>query len=193
MARTVKATKLALREANGLVESLRELVWSDLKTQYAVFEEILHSRISDAEEAILDATKGKLAIVAGIGVMRTELERAQRRFSRSNDASELRELLIDLGGRISRLREANDNIVESLKSVLNPNLSGIEMVEKFASDLQRSAGTWERNGREIDESILELCDDNEPAELGNFEQHITKQGYGALLELPAHSSSDEEA
>ena len=54
MARTVKATKLALKEANGLVESLRELVWSDLKTQYAGFEEILHSRTSDAEEAILD-------------------------------------------------------------------------------------------------------------------------------------------
>jgi hypothetical protein len=193
MARTVKATKLALKEANGLVESLRELVWSDLKTQYAGFEEILHSRTSDAEEAILDATKGKLAIVAGIGVMRTELERAQRRFSRSNDPNELRELLVDLAGRISRLREANDNIVESLKSVLNPNLSGVEIVEKFASDLQRSAGTWERNGREIDESILELCDGNEPAELGDFEQHITKQGYGALLEHPAHSSSDEEA
>ena len=193
MARTVKATKVALKEASTLVESLRELVWTDLKNQYTGFEEMLQSRISDAEEAILEATKGKLAILAGIGVMRKDLEKAQRRFSRSNDINELRDFLVDLAGRIFHLREANDNIVKALNLVLNPNLTGIEIVEKFASDLQRSAGTWERNGREIDESILELCDDNEPAELGDLEHYITKQGYGGLLEKSAYSSSDEEA
>ncbi len=193
MARTVKVTKAALKEADTLVESLRELVWIDLKNQYAGFEEMLQSRISDAEEAILEATKGKLAIIAGIGVMRKDLERAQRRFSRSKEVKELREFLVDLSGRIFRLREANDNIVESLKSVLNPNLNAIEIVEKFASDLQRSAGTWERNGREIDESIHEICDDNEPAELGDLEHFISKQGYDALVEIPAYSSSEEDA
>ncbi|MCP2504061.1 MAG: hypothetical protein NLN65_02020 [Candidatus Poseidoniaceae archaeon] len=193
MARTVKATKVALKEADTLVESLRELVWIDLKNQYTAFEEMLQSRISDAEEAILDATKGKLAIIAGIGVMRKDLERAQRRFTRSNEIDKLREFLVDLSDRIFRLREANDSIVESLKSVLNPHLNAIEIVEKFASDLQRSAGTWERNGREIDESIYEICDDHEPAELSDFEQFISKQGYEALVELPVHSSSDEEA
>jgi hypothetical protein len=193
MARTVKATKAALKEADMLVESLRELVWIDLKNQYTGFEEMLQSRISDAEEAILDATRGKLAIIAGIGVMRKDLERAQRRFSRSKEVKELREFLVDLSGRIFRLREANDNIVESLKSVLNPNLNAIEIVEKFASDLQRSAGTWERNGREIDESIHEICDDNEPAELGDLEHFISKQGYDALVEIPAYSSSEEDA
>ena len=35
MARTVKVTKAALKEADTLVESLRELVWIDLKNQYA--------------------------------------------------------------------------------------------------------------------------------------------------------------
>ncbi|MDE0868729.1 MAG: hypothetical protein OSA21_00275 [Candidatus Poseidoniaceae archaeon] len=193
MARTVKATKAALKEADTLVESLRELVWIDLKNQYTAFEEILQSRISDAEEAILEATKGKLAIIAGIGVMRKDLERAQHRFTRSNEVNQLREFLVDLSDRIFRLREANDNIVESLKSVLNPHLNAIEIVEKFASDLQRSAGTWERNGREIDESIHELCDDHEPAELSDLEQFISKQGYEALVEIPVHSSSDEEA
>jgi len=193
MARSVKATKAALKDANGLVDSLRELVWSDLKTQYSGFEEMLQSRISDAEKTIIDATQGKLALIAGISVMRDRLDRVQRRIPRSNDSSELRELLVDLAGRIFRLREANDIIVDSLKMVLNTNLSAIEIVEKFASDLQRSAGTWERNGREIDESILELCDDNEPAEIGDFEQYITKQGYDVLLEIPSHSSSEEEA
>lgn len=193
MARTVKATKVAIKEANSLAESLRELVWTDLKNQYGSFEEMLSSRIQGAEEAILDATKGKLAIIAGIGVMRKDLEKAQRRFSRSNDIDELRAFLVELAERIFRLRVANDNIVDSMNSVLNPNLNAIEIVEKFASDLQRSAGTWERNGREIDEAILELCDEHEPAELNDLEHYITKQGYGSLLQRPSHSSSEEDA
>ena len=154
---------------------------------------MLSSRIQGAEEAILDATKGKLAIIAGIGVMRKDLEKAQRRFSRSNDIEELRAFLVELAERIFRLRVANDNIVDSMNSVLNPNLNAIEIVEKFASDLQRSAGTWERNGREIDEAILELCDEHEPAELNDLEHYITKQGYGSLLQRPSHSSSEEDA
>tara|TARA_B100001142_G_scaffold330229_1_gene397164 strand:- start:3568 stop:4149 length:582 start_codon:yes stop_codon:yes gene_type:complete len=193
MARTVKATKAAIKEANSLAESLRELVWTDLKNQYGSFEEMLSSRIQGAEEAILDATKGKLAIIAGIGVMRKDLEKAQRRFSRSNDIDELRAFLVELAERIFRLRVANDNIVDSMNSVLNPNLNAIEIVEKFASDLQRSAGTWERNGREIDEAILELCDEHEPAELNDLEHYITKQGYGSLLQRSSHSSSEEDA
>ncbi|NCG01264.1 MAG: hypothetical protein GWP25_05675 [Euryarchaeota archaeon] len=193
MARTVKATKVAIKEANALAESLRELVWTDLKNQYGSFEEMLSSRIQGAEEAIVDATKGKLAIIAGIGVMRKDLEKAQRRFSRSNDIEELRTFLVELAERIFRLRAANDNIVDSMNSVLNPNLNAIEIVEKFASDLQRSAGTWERNGREIDEAILELCDEHEPAELNDLEHYITKQGYGSLLQSPSHSSSEEDA
>jgi hypothetical protein len=193
MARTVKATKAAIKEAHTLAESLRELVWTDLKNQYGSFEEMLSSRIQGAEEAIIDATKGKLAIIAGISVMRKDLEKAQRRFSRSNDIDELRAFLVELAERIFRLRVANENIVDSMNSVLNPNLNAIEIVEKFASDLQRSAGTWERNGREIDEAILELCDEHEPAELNDLEHYITKQGYGSLLQRPSHSSSEEDA
>ena len=192
MAKTVKATKAAIKEANTLVESLRELVWTDLKSQYASFEEMLGERIHCAEEAILDAAKGKSAIVAGISVMRKDLDKAQRRFSRSNDVAELRQFLVGLAETIHRLRVANNAIVESLHTVLNPHLSAIEIVEKFASDLQRSAGTWERNGRQIDESIHELCDDNEPAELSDLEHYLTKQGYGSLIEMPGHSSSEED-
>tara|TARA_B100000767_G_C19747833_1_gene529361 strand:- start:1059 stop:1637 length:579 start_codon:yes stop_codon:yes gene_type:complete len=191
MARTVKATKAAIKDANTLVESLRELVWTDLKSQYGAFEEMLRARIHGAEEAIMDASKGKMAIVAGISVMRKDLDKAQRRFSRSNDVEELRVFLVDLAETIHRLRVANNKIVESLNAVINPTLSAIEIVEKFASDIQRSAGTWERNGRQIDESIHELCDDNEPAELSDLEHYITKQGYGSLLETPSHSSSEE--
>jgi hypothetical protein len=193
MARTVKVTKQGLKEANSLVDSLKELVWMDLKNHYNGFEEMIHSRVKESEDTILDATKAKLAIVAGISVMRKDFERAHRKFSRSNDVEELRTFLRDMAGRIQRLREANNRIVDSLHTVLNLNLTAVEVVEKFASDLQRSAGTWERNGREIDESILELCDENEPTDLAELEEFIVKQGYAPLLEESSHSSSDEDA
>ena len=165
----------------------------DLKSHYNGFEEMIHSRVKESEETILDATKAKLAIVAGISVMRKDFERAQRKFSRSNDVEELRTFLRDMAGRIQRLREANNRIVDSLHTVLNLNLTAVEVVEKFASDLQRSAGTWERNGREIDESILELCDENESTDLAELEEFIVKQGYAPLLGESSHSSSDEDA
>ena len=77
-----------------------------------------------------------------------------------------------------------------MSSVLNPTLSAVEVVERFASDLQRSAGTWERHGREIDDSIMELCQDNQPAEMVELEKYIERQGYSVLL-CDAHSSSEE--
>ena len=63
-------------------------------------------------------------------------------------------------------------------------------MERFASDIQRSAGTWERHGRELDDSIMELCQDNQPAEMVELEAYIERQGYTVLLG-EAHSSSNE--
>ena len=192
MARSIKATRQGLKEAKSLVDSLKELVWTDLKKHYNGFEEMIDSRLKESEETILDASKAKLAIVAGISVMLKDFEKAQRRFSRSNDVEELREFLTELSGRIRQLRETNLRVVDSLHAVLNHNLTSIEVVEKFASDLQRSAGTWERNGREIDEAILELCDENEPTELVDLENYVSKQGFSSLLHSTSYSSSDED-
>ena len=131
-----------------------------------------------------------MAIVAGVGVMRKDLERAQRKFSKSNDVEELKATLIDMSNSLRKLRVTNNEVVKSLSTVLNPTLSAVEVVERFASDLQRSAGTWERHGREIDDSIMELCQDNQPAEMVELEAYIERQGYSALLG-EAYSSSEE--
>jgi len=83
---------------------------------------------------------------------------------------------------------ANDKISDSISMVLHPNMSAVEAVEKFAFDLQRFAGSWERIGREIDQSISELCDDQEPSELVELEAFISKQGYDKLI----HSQEDSK-
>ena len=65
--------------------------------------------------------------------------------------------------------------------VLHPNVSAVDIVEKFASDIQRFAGTWERIAREIDQSISEMCDDQEPSELIELENYIENQGFDKLV------------
>lgn len=190
MGKTVKATKAGLRDAQEMVASLKEMIQADLRKQRSGFEEALSSRLDTAEGVILESAKAKVAIIAGVGVMRKDLDRAQRKFSKSNDVDELRSTLISLSNKLGKLRSKNNKVVASLGTVLNPTLSAVEVVERFASDLQRSAGTWERHGREIDDAIMELCQDNQPAEMVELEAYITTQGYGVLLG-DAHSSSDE--
>ena len=190
MGKTVKATKAGLRDAQEMVASLKEMIQADLRKQRSGFEEALSSRLDTAEDVILESAKAKVAIIAGVGVMRKDLDRAQRKFSKSNDVDELRSTLISLSNKLGKLRSTNNKVVASLGTVLNPTLSAVEVVERFASDLQRSAGTWERHGREIDDAIMELCQDNQPAEMVELEAYIATQGYDVLLG-DAHSSSDE--
>ena len=190
MSKSVKATKAGLKDAHEMVDSLKEMVRSDLKNQRSGFEEALSTRLNEAEDVILISAKAKVAIIAGVGVMRKDLDRAQRKFSKTNDVEELKRTLISLSQSLETLRKTNDEIVKSLSKVLNPTLSAVEVVERFASDIQRSAGTWERHGRELDDSIMELCQDNQPAEMVELEAYIERQGYTVLLG-EAHSSSDE--
>jgi hypothetical protein len=190
MGKTVRATKAGLRDAQEMVASLKEMIQADLRKQRSGFEEALSSRLDMAEDVILESAKAKVAIIAGVGVMRKDLDRAQRKFSKSNDVDELRSTLISLSNKLGKLRSTNSKVVASLGTVLNPTLSAVEVVERFASDLQRSAGTWERHGREIDDAIMELCQDNQPAEMVELEAYIATQGYSVLLG-DAHSSSDE--
>lgn len=190
MSKSVKATKAGLKDAHEMVDSLKEMIRSDLKNQRSGFEDALSTRLNEAEDVILISSKAKVAIIAGVGVMRKDLDRAQRKFSKTNDVEELKRTLISLSQSLQKLRKTNDEIVKSLSKVLNPTLSAVEVVERFASDIQRSAGTWERHGRELDDSIMELCQDNQPAEMVELEAYIERQGYTVLLG-EAHSSSDE--
>ena len=190
MSKSVKATKAGLKDAHEMVDSLKEMIHSDLKNQRSGFEEALSTRLNEAEDVILISAKAKVAIIAGVGVMRKDLDRAQRKFSKTNNVEELKRTLISLSQSLEKLRKTNDEIVKSLSKVLNPTLSAVEVVERFASDIQRSAGTWERHGRELDDSIMELCQDNQPAEMVELEAYIERQGYTVLLG-EAHSSSDE--
>lgn len=190
MGKNVKATKAGLKDAHDMVESLKEMIRADLRAQRSGFEEALASRLDQAEDVILQSAKAKVAIIAGVGVMRKDLDRAQRKFAKSNDVEELRTALVALSNSLAKLRSTNSEVVESLGTVLNPTLSAVEVVERFASDLQRSAGTWERHGREIDDAIMELSQENQPAEMVELEAYIERQGYNALLG-EAHSSSNE--
>ena len=181
MSRNVKSAKAGIKDTYGLMESLREHVRNDFKTSVSGLDDLVNQRVNQAEKAILESSRAREAMVAGIGTMRKSLEKAQRKFSRNNDLAELRETLVDIYQNINRLRLANDKISDEISMVLHPNVSAVDIVEKFASDIQRFAGTWERIAREIDQSISEMCDDQEPSELIELENYIENQGFDKLI------------
>ncbi|MBL6895589.1 MAG: hypothetical protein ISR23_00695 [Candidatus Poseidoniaceae archaeon] len=157
------------------------MVRNDFKKNFSGLEESLNQRIDDAEKAILESSKAREAMVAGVGSMKKSIEKAQRKFSKNNNLDDLRLTLTEIFEDIDRLKLANDKISDDISLVLHPNMSAVEAIERFASDLQRFAGTWERLARDIDQSITDLCDDQDPSELIDLEQYISNQGFDKLV------------
>ena len=157
------------------------MVRNDFKKNLSGLEESLNQRIDEAEKAILESSKAREAMVAGVGSMKKSIEKSQRKFSKNKNLDELRLTLTEIFEDIDRLKLANDKISDDISLVLHPNLSAVEAIERFASDLQRFAGTWERIARDIDQSITDLCDDQDPSELIDLEQYISNQGFDKLV------------
>tara|TARA_B100000212_G_scaffold337009_1_gene311158 strand:+ start:1047 stop:1628 length:582 start_codon:yes stop_codon:yes gene_type:complete len=181
MSRSFKSSKAAIKDTNALVDSLTDTVKTDFRKNLSGLEEALFERMAEAEKAILESSKAREAMVAGIGTMKKAVEKAQRKFSKNNNLAELKKTMIDLFSDINRLKLANDKISSDISLVLHPNMSAVEAIERFASDLQRFAGTWERIAREIDQSIIDLCDDQTPSELIDLESYISNQGLDRLV------------
>jgi len=181
LSRSFKAAKNSIKETHNLLNSLGDMVRNDFKKNLSGLEESLNQRIDEAEKAILESSKAREAMVAGVGSMKKSIEKAQRKFSKNNNLEELRLTLTEIFEDIDRLKLANDKISDDISLVLHPNLSAVEAIERFASDLQRFAGTWERIARDIDQSITDLCDDQDPSELIDLEQYISNQGFDKLV------------
>ena len=181
LSRSFKAAKNSIKETHNLLHSLSDMVRSDFKKNLSGLEESLNQRIDEAEKAILESSKAREAMVAGVGTMKKSIEKAQRKFSKNNNLEELRLTLTEIFEDIDRLRLANDKISDDISLVLHPNMSAVEAIERFASDMQRFAGTWERIARDIDQSITDLCDDQDPSELIDLEQYISNQGFDKLV------------
>ena len=181
LSRSFKAAKNSIKETHNLLHSLSDMVRSDFKKNLSGLEESLNQRIDEAEKAILESSKAREAMVAGVGSMKKSIEKGQRKFSKNNNLEELRITLTEIFEDIDRLKLANDKISDDISLVLHPNMSAVEAIERFASDMQRFAGTWERIARDIDQSITDLCDDQEPSELIDLEQYISNQGFDKLV------------
>tara|TARA_B100000965_G_scaffold406606_1_gene446457 strand:- start:1446 stop:2027 length:582 start_codon:yes stop_codon:yes gene_type:complete len=181
MSRSFKSAKNAIKETKSMFDSLSDTVRNDFKKNISGLDDALSKRINDAEKAILESSKAREAMVAGIGSMKKSVEKAQRRFSKTNNLEELRTTMVDIFSDIDRLKTANEKISSDISMVLHPNMSAVEAIERFASDLQRFAGTWERISRDIDQSITELCDDQTPSELIDLQNYISSQGFDKLV------------
>ena len=90
MSRSVKSAKSSIKEIYGLMDSLQETVKNDIKSNLSAFDESLRIRLSNAENVIIESSRAREAMVAGIIGMRKSIEKAQRKFSRNNNIEDLR-------------------------------------------------------------------------------------------------------
>ena len=88
-----------------MVDSLSETVRNDFKKNISGLEDALSQRINDAEKAILESSKAREAMVAGIGSMKKSVEKAQRRFSKTNNLEELRSTMVEIFSDINQIKD----------------------------------------------------------------------------------------
>ena len=94
MSRSFKSAKTAVKETYSLSDSLSETIRNDFKKNLSGLDEAITQRMNEAEKAILESSKAREAMVAGIGSMKKVVEKAQRKFSKTNNLEELRTTLI---------------------------------------------------------------------------------------------------
>ena len=139
------------------------------------------ARVENAEIAVIDAARTKDAIIAGVIILRKQLDKAQRKFSRSNNSNELKEVLLEIAKDMSRLKIANAKVAESLSFVINPVHSAVDLVEKFTLIMQTNSAVWESDARNLDANLFDLSNDSSPSEMDDLQNYITTQGYDVLI------------
>ena len=142
-----KTARTMLKQANELGNTLREIVLRDLADETRRFNDTLTQRIQLASEAIVQAVKAKEAIAAGASSINSKLEKAHRRYSKNNNLEEFRGVLQSTLVEVQQLREQHETVAESLREAQTPSRSAVEIVERFAIELQkaasvRRASTW---------------------------------------------------
>ena len=176
-----RAAKSSLKEAQLLAYAINSTIKSDFKREFKIFEANLMARVENAEIAVIDAARTKDAIIAGVVILRKQLDKAQRKFSRSNNSNELKEVLLEIAKDLSRLKIANAKVAESLSFVINPVHSAVDLVEKFTLIMQTNSAVWESDARNLDANLFDLSNDSSPSEMDDLQNYITTQGYDVLI------------
>ena len=176
-----RAAKSSLKKAQLLASAISSTVRNDFKKEYKIFETNLAARVENAENAIMDAARTKEAIIAGVIIMRKQLDKAQRKFTRNSNSDELKEVLLEIADGLSRLKIANQKIAKSLSFVINPPYSAVDLVEKFTLAMQVDSAGWESDARNLDANLFELSNDSSPSEMDDLQNYIATQGYDVLI------------
>ena len=176
-----KTARSMLKQASELGNTLREIVRRDLADETRRFNDTLNQRIQLASDAIVQAVRAKEAIAAGATAISGKLEKAHRRYSKNNNIEEFRSVLQSTLTEVQQLREQHGNVADSLRDAQTPSRSAVEIVERFAIELQKAAGGWEATGREIDEIIANLCDPNPYVSVIDLEKYLTENGFEIVL------------
>jgi hypothetical protein len=69
-----RAAKSSLKEAHQLASAISTTIKNDFKREFKIFETNLIARVENGEQALINAARTKDAIIAGVVVLRKQLD-----------------------------------------------------------------------------------------------------------------------
>ena len=85
------------------------------------------------------------------------------------------------------------SIIASAALALPLAVSANSKIERMMKDIFKMAGSWESSAREIDETISDAVDANQPVEMIELERDLTNNGYDVILAGDLRSEQNIEA
>ncbi|MDP6869245.1 MAG: hypothetical protein QGI21_00520 [Candidatus Poseidoniaceae archaeon] len=181
MGRYEKSARNSLKSSTSLSGSIIDIIRHDLRKQEVRIEEELRSRLEDVQDTLVEIASIQDAIIAGSIEVRKELEKASKKHTRHPDRESMIVTIIDTATRLGELKKLHNDAIARLQGVLSRPPNAVESVERLSKDLLKLSGSWESAAREIDESMVEVVDQNLPIELVKLQRELDRGGYDLIL------------
>tara|TARA_B100001996_G_scaffold379783_1_gene366077 strand:+ start:3145 stop:3780 length:636 start_codon:yes stop_codon:yes gene_type:complete len=193
MGRYERASKSSLKLSHSLVSGLIDNIRRDLRRQEAHIDGEMRERVEAIQKTLIEVASIQDAIIAGSLEVKKGLSRAQKKLNKGGSHSDMKTEILESAKRLGELRKLHNDAVARIQGALARPPSAVEIIERMMKDIFKMAGSWESGAREIDETISDAVDANQPVEMIELERDLTNNGYDVILAGDLRSEQNIEA
>ena len=193
MGRYERASKSSLKLSHSLVSGLIDNIRRDLRRQEAHIDGEMRERVDAIQKTLIEVASIQDAIIAGSLEVKKGLSRAQKKLNKGGSHSDMKTEILESAKRLGELRKLHNDAVARIQGALARPPSAVEIIERMMKDIFKMAGSWESSAREIDETISDAVDANQPVEMIELERDLTNNGYDVILAGDLRSEQNIEA
>ena len=193
MGRYERASKSSLKLSHSLASGLIDNIRRDLRRQEAHIDGEMRERVEAIQKTLIEVASIQDAIIAGSLEVKKGLSRAQKKMNKGGSHSDMKTVILESAKRLGELRKLHNDAVARIQGALARPPSAVEIIERMMKDIFKMAGSWEAGAREIDETISDAVDANQPVEMIELERDLTNNGYDVILAGDLRSEQNIEA